>query len=102
VVGVSEDKRAAIAALCAKHGVARLEVFGSALRDDFRPGESAVDLLVEFAPHEGYALVDAYFGLLDDLRALLGTDVDLLMTDAVRDRHVAREIERTKQLLYAA
>jgi uncharacterized protein len=102
VVDVLQDRREAIAALCAKHGVARLEVFGSALRDDFRPGESDVDLLVEFAPHEGYALVDAYFGLLDDLRALLGTEVDLLMTDAVRNRYVAREIERTKQLLYAA
>ena len=59
MVDVLEDKRAAIAALCVKHGVARLEVFGSALRDDFRPGESDVDLLVEFAPHEGYALVNS-------------------------------------------
>jgi len=102
VVDVLQDRREAIAELCAKHGVARLDVFGSALRDDFRPGESDVDLLVEFGPHEGYSLVDAYFGLLDDLRALLGTDVDLLMADAVRNRYVAREIERTKQLLYAA
>jgi predicted nucleotidyltransferase len=102
VVDVLQDKREAIAELCARHGVARLDAFGSALRDDFRPGESDVDLLVEFAPHEGYALVDAYFGLLDDLRALLGTEVDLLMADAVRNRYVAREIERTKQLLYAA
>jgi predicted nucleotidyltransferase len=46
--------------------------------------------------------VDAYFGLLDDLRALLGTEVDLFMADAVRNRYVAREIERTNQLLYAA
>jgi hypothetical protein len=58
--------------------------------------------VVEFGPHEGYALVDAYFGLLDDLRALFGTEVDLLMAGAVRNRYVAREIERTKQLLYAA
>ena len=28
-------------------------------------------------------------------------EVDLLMADAVRNRYVAREIERTKQLLYA-
>ncbi len=102
VVDVLRDKREAIAELCARHGVSRLDAFGSALRDDFRPGESDVDLLVEFAPHEGYALVDAYFGLLDDLRALLGTEVDLLMADAIRNRYVAREIERTKQLLYAA
>jgi predicted nucleotidyltransferase len=102
VVDVLQDNREAIAELCARHGVARLEVFGSVLRDDFRPGESDVDLLVEFGPHEGYALVDAYFGLLDDLRALLGTEVDLLMADAVRNLYVAREIGRTKQLLYAA
>ena len=102
MVDVLQDKREAIARLCARHGVARLDAFGSALRDDFRPGESDVDLLVEFVPHEGYALVDAYFGLLDDLRALLGTEVDLLMADAVRNPYVAREIERTKQLLYAA
>jgi predicted nucleotidyltransferase len=102
MVRVLHDKQQAIAALCARFGVVRLDVFGSALRDDFRPGESDVDLLVEFGPHEGYALVDAYFGLLDDLRALLGTEVDLLMAGAVRNRYVAREIERTKQLLYAA
>jgi predicted nucleotidyltransferase len=102
MVSILQDKRDAIAELCVRHGVTRLEVFGSSLREDFRPGESDVDLLVEFGPHEGYALVDAYFGLLDDLRSLLGTDVDLLMADAVRNRYVAREIERTKQLLYAA
>ncbi len=102
MVDVLHDKQQAIAELCARHGVARLDVFGSALRDDFRPGESDIDFLVEFAPHEGYALVDAYFGLLDDLRALLGTDVDLVMADAVKNRYIAREIENTRQPLYAA
>ncbi|MBI4881839.1 MAG: nucleotidyltransferase domain-containing protein [Planctomycetes bacterium] len=34
----------------AAHGVARLDVFGSALRDDHRSGESDVDLLVESYP----------------------------------------------------
>ena len=102
MVDVVQDKRDAIAQLCVRYGVARLDVFGSALRDDFRPGESDVDLLVEFGPHEGYALVEAYFGLLDGLRELLGPDVDLVMAGAVKNRYIARDIERTKQLLYAA
>ena len=38
-----------IAAFCRKHGIRRLAVFGSALRDDFRP-DSDVDILVEFEP----------------------------------------------------
>ena len=54
MVTVLDSKRALIAAVCRKYGVARLFAFGSALRDDFRPGESDVDLLVEFEPMDGY------------------------------------------------
>jgi predicted nucleotidyltransferase len=102
MVRVLQDKHQAIAQVCARYGVVRLDVFGSALRDDFRPGESDVDLLVAFDALEPHALADAYFGLLDELRALLGGEVDLVMADAVKNRYIAREIERTKQLLYAA
>jgi predicted nucleotidyltransferase len=102
MVGVLEDKRDLIAASCARHGVVRLDVFGSALRDDFRPGESDVDLLVEFGPMEPYARVDAYFDMLDELRALLGVDVDLVMAGAVKNRYIAADIERTRRLVYAA
>ena len=38
-----------LAAFCEKHGIRRLAVYGSALRDDFRP-DSDIDLLVEFEP----------------------------------------------------
>jgi len=102
MVTVLEDKRDAIAALCERHSVARLYVFGSALRDDFRPDESDIDLLVEFAPLEPYAKAKAYFALLAALKALLGTEVDLVSAGAVKNRYIAREIELTKQMLYAA
>jgi len=85
-----------------RYGGWRLEVFGSALRDDFRPGESDVDLLVGLGPMESYARVDAYFGMLDELQELLGVEVDLVMVGAVKNRFIAAEIERTKQVLYAA
>jgi hypothetical protein len=102
VVDVLQDKREGIAELCARHGVARLDVFGSALRDDFRPGESDVDLLVDFGLMDGYAKAVAYFDLLDALQELLGVEIDLVMTGAVKNRYIARDIERTRQLLYAA
>ena len=41
--------RGALAAFCREHGIRRLSVFGSALRDDFG-SESDVDVLVEFVP----------------------------------------------------
>jgi predicted nucleotidyltransferase len=102
MVAVLEDQSDAIQALCRRYGVVRLFVFGSALRDDFREGQSDVDLLVEFEPMDPFALVDAYFGLLDDLRDLLGMKVDLVMSDAIKNRYIVAEVERTKQALYAA
>ena len=102
VVAVVDDKRDAIAALCRAHGVARMYVFGSALRDDYRPGVSDIDLLVEFELMDGHAKAHAYFDLLDELRDLLGVEVDLVMTGAVKNRYIARDIEQTKQVLYAA
>jgi predicted nucleotidyltransferase len=41
-----------------------------------------------------FALVDAYFGLLDELRELLATDVDLVMSDAIKNRYI-RDSEET-------
>lgn len=102
MVSVLRDNRTAIVELCARFGVARLDVFGSALRDDYRPGESDLDLLVEFQPMEPRDLADAYFGLLDGLRDLIGARLDLVMADAVKNRIIAAEIERTRQLFYAA
>jgi len=99
---VLEDKRQAIAEVCARHGVVRLDAFGSALREDFKPHRSDLDLLVELGPMEPYARVEAYFGMLEELRALLGTEIDLVMADAVKNPYIARDIERTRRMLYAA
>ena len=102
MIGILESKRQQIAEVCARYGVARLHVFGSALHDDFRPDESDLDLLVEFAPMEPYARVDAYFSMLEEFRALLDMKVDLVMATAVKNPYIAHEIERTKEEFYAA
>ena len=102
MIGILESKRQAIEDVCSRFDVARLEVFGSALREDFTAGGRDLDLLVEFKPMESYARVDAYFGMRDELRALLKREIDLVMVGAVKNPYISREIERTKQLLYAA
>jgi len=102
MVAVLEHQRDEIAALCRKYGVQRLYVFGSVLGEDFRPGESDVDMLVELGPMDGHTKAHAYFDMLDELRGLLGAEVDLVMAGAVKNRFIARDIERTKQMLCAA
>lgn len=102
MVTIVQDNRDAIVELCHRHGVARLDVFGSVLREDFRPGTSGIDLLVEFTDRDPYALAQAYFDLLDELKALLGVGVDLVMAGAVRNKYIRADIENSKQPLYAA
>jgi predicted nucleotidyltransferase len=92
----------AIAAACRRHQVLRMHLFGSALRDDFHPSRSDLDLLVEFQPIEPEALVKAYFDLEGQLASITGQAVDLVMADAIRNPYVQREIEASKRLLYEA
>ena len=102
MINVLENQKVAIAKLCRKYNVERLFAFGSAIRDDYRPGESDVDLLVEFAPIGGHAKFHAYFEMLDELQQLLGSKVDLVMGAAVRNEVIALEIEKTKRIIYAS
>ena len=101
-VPLSEPQLAAITAACRQHHVARLYLFGSLLRPDYRPGQSDIDLLVEFEALQPTELVDAYFGLEEQLTDSLNTVVDLVMASARRNPIVQADIDATKQLLYAA
>ena len=63
-----------IADFCRRHHIRRLAIFGSALRDDFRP-ESDLDILVEFEVEHIPGL--AFFGMQSELSAILKRPVDL-------------------------
>lgn len=77
------ERRDALVAICRRHGVSRLEVFGSAARGgDFDPARSDADFLVTFEPavrNDLGALVE----LKDELEKLLGRPVDLVEREAV-------------------
>ena len=97
-----EQHSVEIAEACRSHGVRTLEVFGSVAAGEYVPGQSDIDLLVEFVPMSPHARVDAYFSLRDDLERILGAPVDLVVKGAVKNAVIAQEIERTKLELYAA
>lgn len=96
------DHATEIAALCRRFGVRRLDVFGSAVRDDFDPAHSDVDFLVDFEPDEERNRFRDYFDLREALAGLLGRPVDLVMARAVRNRYLKAAIESERRLVYAA
>jgi predicted nucleotidyltransferase len=59
---------------CHDRGIRRLALFGSVLRDDFRP-ESDIDVLIEFQP--GVRVGLRFFQMERDLSQLFGRKVDL-------------------------
>lgn len=97
-----EASREQIAALCRRHGVSRLDVFGSALREDFDAAQSDFDAVVEFAPVGPGSALSRYFDLKSQLEALLLRPVDLIELTAMPESRLKRIIERSKVPLYAA
>ena len=72
-VQIDRDK---IAAFCRAHGIRRLSLFGSVLRDDFDPDRSDVDVLAEFNPGALNGIGFRYMRLGDELSGILRSKVD--------------------------
>ena len=101
MIQLLEHNRQAIAALCRKYGVLKLEVFGSAARGDFDPAQSDVDFFFEFDP-DPTAIADRFFGLAEDLERLLGRKVDLVSSQDVRNPYFLQVANQHRVTLYAA
>ena len=72
------------------------------MRDDFKPGESGIDLLVEFGPLEITKRFHVFLDAREAFRTIFQTDVDLVMQGAVKNKIIVNEIDRTKKLVYGA
>ena len=68
--------RERLAAFCRDRGIVRLSVFGSALRDDFDPVRSDVDVLADFKPGATRGVGFRFYGYGEDLAVILGRRVD--------------------------
>jgi len=97
-----EEKQHQLAQICRQHRVRRLVLFGSALREDFDPGRSDLDFLVEFQllPPGEYA--STYFKLSRALAELFGRNIDLIEAGSVRNPYLRKAIEAQQETVYAA
>ena len=87
-----------IARFCQKNQIRRLALFGSVLREDFRP-ESDIDVLVDFEP----AHVPGLFGIARmerELSAIFGRKVDLRTAEDL-SRYFRQDVLREAEVQYA-
>ncbi|MCC7104572.1 MAG: nucleotidyltransferase family protein [Chloroflexi bacterium] len=97
---IDED---AVARFCQRWDISELALFGSVLREDFRP-DSDVDVLVTFAPGAHPTLFDLA-EMQDELHTIFGREVDLLTRRGVeksRNRARREAILSSAQPLYVA
>jgi predicted nucleotidyltransferase/DNA-binding transcriptional ArsR family regulator len=86
-----------LAEFCRRHHIRRLSLFGSVLRDDFKP-DSDIDVLVEFEPGHvpGFAIID----IEGELSRLVGRKVDL-RTAGDLSRYFRERVVREARLEYS-
>jgi len=95
-----EVSREEIAAFCQRWQITEFALFGSILRDDFRP-DSDVDILVSFAPEAKWSLWDI-IKMKEELKTMFRREVDLVEKECLRNPFRRYEILSTKQVIYAA
>jgi uncharacterized protein len=92
--------RAALAAICRRHRIRRLSLFGSVLHGTNQP-DSDVDLLVEFEPGAAPGLLGLAAIEMELSDLLRGQRVDLRTAQEL-SRYFRDEVVRTAQVQYAA
>lgn len=78
---VARLRRMDLSAFCDRWKVQELSLFGSVLRQDFRP-ESDIDFLATFSPEARWSLFDQV-EMREELEELIGRQVDLVNRQAV-------------------
>jgi predicted nucleotidyltransferase len=101
VINGVEFPEGPIAEFCRRHGVRRLSMFGSILREDFS-AESDIDMLAEFEPGRTPGMI-GFGGMILELQAILGGGrrVDLRTPNDLSP-YFRREVVGGSRTLHAA
>lgn len=89
-----------IAGFCRRWKIRELALFGSVLRNDFRP-DSDIDILVTFEPEAPWTLWDLS-RMRSELKELFGREVDLVEKKALRNPFRRKAILDDQRVIYAA
>ena len=87
--------------ICKKYNVKELYLFGSATTDNFSK-DSDLDFIVKFDRQGFEGAFDQFIDFKQELEQIYGRSVDLYHLKKFRNSIFQQEVERCKELLYAA
>lgn len=88
-----------IAEFCQRWHITEFALFGSVLRDDFRP-DSDIDVLLTFSP-EQWLTWDDWQAMQTEIETLFKRNVDLVSKQYLKNPYRRHEILKTRQVIYA-
>ena len=86
--------------LCHSLSVKRLELAGSAAREDFSPETSDIDVIIEFEGNDD--LFNRYFELKKGLENIFKRKVDVIQTGAIRNPYLRESLDHDRIAIYEA
>ena len=97
-LGISIDK---MSEFCQTWGITEMALFGSVLREDFKP-DSDIDFLITFSPNVPQGLL-TLAKIKNKLESMLNRQVDIALKESIQTSNnwiIQREILRTAKMIY--
>lgn len=98
-MNILENHISTLNRLCEEHNVDKMYLFGSALKENFSE-KSDIDFLVRFKPIELADYFENYMSFKEDLKKLLGREIDLVEEQTLKNPILIKSINQSKELVY--
>lgn len=101
MISLISDNKVAIANLCRKYRIRKLDLFGSAATGAFDPETSDVDFIVDLGEYD-HSLAQRYFDFIWELEDLLGYPVEMITEPSIKNPYFREAVEEQRTVVYEA
>ena len=98
-MNIIENHIESLKKLCDTYNVDKMYLIGSALNSEFTD-KSDIDFLVKFKPIELSGYFENYMDFKENLKNLLGREVDLLEEQTLKNPILRDSVNKSKELIY--
>lgn len=101
MISLISDNKDAIAALCRRFGIRKLDLFGSAATGAFESASSDIDFIVDLGGYEP-GVTRRFLQFADALEALLGHTVDLITEEQIQNPYFRYSVDQSREPIHEA
>lgn len=101
MISLISDNRDAIADLCRRFGIRKLDLFGSAATGTFDPARSDLDFVADLGDYPP-GIAFRFLDFIEALEALLGYPVEMITEPSIRNPLFREAVDEQRVTIYEA